>query len=144
MLGDLDLDLDLGVRCFYAKSKHIFQFLFNWCSFASEEEYGRVIGQVQKYHNTLCLSPQILHKHCFYFLLRLFKSQVKIKAMLMQNFGGQTKSIIVFLKVAYGGRFCFNGYSKIWWDTSWHINRYKQINDTLFRQRINAGSATDL
>ena len=24
---------------------------------------------VRKYHNTLCLSPQILHKHCFCFLL---------------------------------------------------------------------------
>ena len=27
------------------------------------------IGQFGKYHNTLCLSPQILHKHCFCFLL---------------------------------------------------------------------------
>ena len=26
-------------------------------------------GQFGKYHNTLCLSPQILHKHCFCFLL---------------------------------------------------------------------------
>ena len=40
--------------------------------------------------------------------------------------------------------FCLNGYSKIWWDTPWHINGYKQINDILFRQRITAGSATDL
>ena len=30
------------------------------------------------------------------------KSQEKIKTFLMQNFGGQTKSIMVFLKVAYG------------------------------------------
>ena len=37
-----------------------------------------------------------------------------------------------------------NGYSKIWRDTSRHINRYTQINDTLFRQRITAGSGTDL
>ena len=27
------------------------------------------IGRFGKYHNTLCLSPQILHKHCFCFLL---------------------------------------------------------------------------
>ena len=27
------------------------------------------IGHFWKYHNTLCLSPQILHKHCFQFLL---------------------------------------------------------------------------
>ena len=40
--------------------------------------------------------------------------------------------------------YCWNRYSKIWWDTSWHINRYKQINVTLFRQRVTAGSATDL
>mgnify|MGYP006896107376 CR=1 FL=1 len=29
------------------------------------------IGLFQKYHNTLCLSSKILHKHCFYFPLRL-------------------------------------------------------------------------
>ena len=44
----------------------------------------------------------------------------------------------------YNTSYYLNGYSKIWWDTSWHINRYKQINDPLFRQRITAGSATDL
>ena len=38
--------------------------------------------------------------------------------------------------------YCWNGYSKIWWDTSWYINKYKQINDTLFRQRVTAGSGT--
>ena len=27
------------------------------------------IGHLGKYHNTLCLSPQITHKHCFQFLL---------------------------------------------------------------------------
>ena len=29
------------------------------------------IGHFGKYHNTFCLSPQILHKHCFPFLLGL-------------------------------------------------------------------------
>ena len=29
------------------------------------------IGHFKKCHNTLCLSSKILHKHCFYFLLRL-------------------------------------------------------------------------
>ena len=33
--------------------------------------YTLVIGHFGKYHNTLCLSPQILHKHCFQFLLGL-------------------------------------------------------------------------
>ena len=28
----------------------------------------KTIGQFGKYHNTLCLCPQILHKHCFCFL----------------------------------------------------------------------------
>ena len=31
-------------------------------------------------------------------------SQERIKAMLMQNFGGQVKGIMVFLTVAYGKR----------------------------------------
>ena len=31
--------------------------------------WKNVIGQFRKYHNTLSLSPQILHKHCFCFLL---------------------------------------------------------------------------
>ena len=35
------------------------------------------------------------------FPLDLQWSQEKIKTMLMQDFGGQTKSIMVFLKVAY-------------------------------------------
>ena len=29
------------------------------------------IGHFEKYHNTLCLSPQILHEQCFQFLLGL-------------------------------------------------------------------------
>ena len=42
-------------------------------------------------HNTLCLSPNILHKHCFKFSLDNCVSQEKLKTMLMQTFGGQTK-----------------------------------------------------
>jgi len=30
---------------------------------------NRVIGHFGKYHNTLCLSRQILHKYCFCFRL---------------------------------------------------------------------------
>ena len=33
--------------------------------------HGFHFGHFGKYHNTLCLSPQILHKHCFQFLLGL-------------------------------------------------------------------------
>ena len=32
------------------------------------------IGHFGKYHNTLCLSPQILQTHCFCFLLRPLKA----------------------------------------------------------------------
>ena len=53
----------------------------------------------QKYHNTLFVPPK------FWFVSSLSwdhcKSQEKIKTMLMQNFEGQVKSIMVFLKVAY-------------------------------------------
>ena len=62
---------------------------------------GPAIGHFQKYHNTLCLPSKILHKHCSIFSWDLQWFQEKIKTMLMHNFGGQTKSIMVFLKVAY-------------------------------------------
>ena len=44
------------------------------------------IGHFGRYHNTLCLSPQILHKHCFCFLLGPL-SQEKLEA----KFGGTSK-----------------------------------------------------
>ena len=37
----------------------------------SKNKNNTTIGHFEKYHNTLCLSPQILHKHCFQFLLGL-------------------------------------------------------------------------
>ena len=49
------------------------------------------MGHIQKYHNTLCLSSIIYYKHCL-------ESQEKLKTMLMQNFGGKTKSIMVFFE----------------------------------------------
>ena len=59
------------------------------------------IGHCGKYHNTLCLSPQILHEHCFQFLLGLKMTQRENKTMVMQNLGGQTKSIMVFSEMTY-------------------------------------------
>ena len=35
----------------------------------------------------------------------------------------------LLVNCAFHKGFCLNGYSKIWWDTSWHRNRCKQIND---------------
>ena len=52
------------------------------------------IGHFQKYDNTLCLFSKILQKHCSHFLLGPIKSQEKMETMFMQNFGGETKSII--------------------------------------------------
>ena len=68
-------------------------------SYAVGVSWNNPIGHSQKYHNTICLSSKILHiKHCSYFLLRLdCKSQEKIKTMLMGNFRGQTKSIMVLI-----------------------------------------------
>ena len=57
------------------------------------------IGHFGKYYNALCLFLQILPKH--FFSWDLPWSQKKTKRMLMQNFGGQTKSIMVFSKMAY-------------------------------------------
>ena len=56
------------------------------------------IGLLKKYHNTFCC----------HFLLQTFaqvlfsiSSQEKLNTMLMQNFRGITKSIMVFLQKAY-------------------------------------------
>ena len=60
------------------------------------------IGHSRKYHNTLCLSPQILHKHCFQFLLGLIMAprENKNNAYAYPYLGGQTKNIMVFSGVA--------------------------------------------
>ena len=39
------------------------------------------------YHNTLCLSPESWHKHCFCFLLGPLKSLEKLETMLTQKSG---------------------------------------------------------
>ena len=58
------------------------------------------IDHFGNYHNNLCLSPNILHKHCFQFQIK--KNFQKTKTMLMQNLRGQAKSIIIlFSKIAY-------------------------------------------
>jgi len=59
------------------------------------------LGHYQKHHNTPRLSPKTLHEHRFIFSPDHCKSQEQMKTMFMQNFGRKTKSILVFLKVAY-------------------------------------------
>ena len=49
------------------------------------------IGHFEKYHNTLCLSPQILHKHCFQFLLGITMVPRENKNNAYEKFGGTNK-----------------------------------------------------
>ena len=49
------------------------------------------IGHFGKYHNTLCLSPQILHKHCLKFLLGLTVVRIENKNNAYAKFGGTNK-----------------------------------------------------
>ena len=63
--------------------------------------FSTFLGFFEKYHNTLCCPSKILHKHCFQFLLRLTIAPRKIEYNAYGNFGGTTKSIMVFLKKAY-------------------------------------------
>ena len=51
----------------------------------------RDIGHFGKYHNHLCLFPQILHKHCFQFLLKLTMAQRENKNNSHAKFGGTNK-----------------------------------------------------
>ena len=46
------------------------------------------IGHFGRYHNTLCLSPQILHKHRFQFLLELTMVPRENKKNAYATFGG--------------------------------------------------------
>ena len=56
------------------------------------------IGHFGKYQNILCLSAQILHKHCFQFVLGLTMVPRENKN---NAYAGQTRSIMVFSEVAY-------------------------------------------
>ena len=49
------------------------------------------MGHVRKYRNTLCLSPQILHKHCIQFLFGLTMVQRENKNNAYAKFGGRNK-----------------------------------------------------
>ena len=48
-------------------------------------------GHFGKYHNTLCLSPQILHEHCFCFLLGPLKVPRETENNAYAKFGGTDK-----------------------------------------------------
>ena len=50
-----------------------------------------LIGHFGKYQNTLCFSPQILHKHCFQFLLGLSMTPRENKKNAYAKFWGTNK-----------------------------------------------------
>ena len=59
--------------------------------FSATYQYTATIGHFEKYHNTLCLSPQILHKHCFQFLLGITKAPRENKNNAYAKFGVTNK-----------------------------------------------------
>ena len=57
----------------------------------STGQQERHIGHFGKYHNTLCLSLQILYKDCFQFLLGLKMAPRENKNNAYAKFGGKNK-----------------------------------------------------
>ena len=51
-----------------------------------------------KYHSSLCLSPQILHKHCFCFLLGPLSPKRNWKQCLCKTWGDRQRILWYFLK----------------------------------------------
>ena len=68
-------------------------FVMPWCCPVrkSIELRELLIGHFGKYHNILCLSPHILHKHCFQFLLGLKMAPRENKNNAYAKFGGTNK-----------------------------------------------------
>ena len=67
----------------------------------SNFSFSKPIGHFGKYHSTVCLSPQILHKLSFFFFLGPLEVPREIENNAYAKVGGQTKSIMVFSRVAY-------------------------------------------
>ena len=58
-----------------------------------------LIAHFGKYHNTLCLSPQILHKHCFQFSHGTYKGpKRKQKQCLCKIWGDKQRVLWYFPK----------------------------------------------
>ena len=61
-----------------------------------EKQLVKSVGHFGKYHNRLIVfvcPPQMLHKHCFQFLLGLTMVPREQNSTLLQNLGAQTKTI---------------------------------------------------
>ena len=68
---------------------------------------NRGIGQFGKYHNTFCLSPQILQKHCFQFLLGITMARRENKNNAYARFGGTNKEYYGIFRTGLLGVFWF-------------------------------------
>ena len=82
----------------YGKDKHLHTLIL--APVFSNLNFGYDIGHFGRYHNTLCLSPQILHKHCFQFFLGLtMVPRENWKDNAYAKFGGNEQSVLwYFLK----------------------------------------------
>ena len=66
--------------------------IFPWVfRFSPLTKIQHFIGHFGKYHNTFCLSPQILHKHCFQFLLGITMVRRENKNNAHAKFWGTNK-----------------------------------------------------
>ena len=70
------------------------------------------IGHFGKYHNTLCLSPQILHKHCFCFLLGPLSFPRETGNNAYAKFGGTNKE---YYGIFRSGLLCTNQCDTLGW-----------------------------
>ena len=91
-------ELTIGNTTVCWRSDRVQQKMWNSAAFSREIKWQeRSIGHFGKYHNTLCLSPHILHKLCFQFLLGLTNGPKRIhKQCLSKIWRASTKSIMVF------------------------------------------------
>ena len=75
----------------------------------------RSIGHFGKYHNTLCLSPQILRKHCFQFLVGLTVVPRENKNHAYAKFGGTSEEYYGIFRNIYGLLSCLLKFKKLPW-----------------------------
>ena len=93
----------------------IIKFKLSICQF-KHSNYS-AIGHFGKYHNTLCLSPQILHKHCVTFLLGLTMVPRENKNNAYAKFGGTNKE--------YYGIFRSGLFNRSIWRFKHSVRRFK-------------------
>ena len=58
------------------------------------------------YYNALCLSPQIVHKHCLQFLLGVKMAQRETENNAYAKFWGDKKRALWYVMVFWSGQLC--------------------------------------